>query len=133
MHPQHEEILGNLVSQLEVGDEKFGVSHVVQVGLEQLLVKDKEGTLTDEQIAYISDVPDPLNYGHISVYLRQINVNRAFKLLKKLDVTHHDYAFGHLVTTGFRWLKSELEAGTLDEKVLAQLKKVKPPKIVMVR
>lgn len=133
MLPEHKEKLDAFVDLLGLTDEKYGLSHVVQKGLELLLERHANGELTEEQLAILKDVPDPVKYGHITVFLRQVNVNRAFKLINELSAQFHDYSLGHICTYGFLWLADLVESGSVDDFYMDQLKKVVIPKKVMYR
>lgn len=131
MLPEHVAKLDELVKVLEVGEDQYSHSHAVQMGLEHVLQLEKDEKLSPEQIAVLKDVPDPVNHGHTTVFLKQFNVNKAFLLIDKYEMSHHDYSLCHLCTWGFIWLLEVIQKGELNEQALHHLKQVQPPKKVM--
>lgn len=131
MLPQDELQLKTLVEKLGIGSEVYGPSHAVHCGLDYLLDLSDKGQLSAEQVAEMCDVPDPVNYGHLTVFLRQGTVGRATKLMELHKINVFDYALSHLCALGFKWLLARLNEGPVDEVWMHNLTTVQPPKKVM--
>jgi flagellar basal body rod protein FlgG len=122
--------LNELVAVAGVVEQKFGVSHVCQLGAEFLLEKYKYKTFKPEEEAAIKEVPDPVNHGLQHVYLKQTNVNRLLEMVRVYDIEYHDFAVQHLVQLGVSWMYDAWKDGSMLPALFDRMKAVEPPKVV---
>lgn len=131
MLPEYQEKLLEFTDLLGITENPYGASHAVHSGLDYVMDMVNKGTLPQDKLDILTNVPDPVNYGHLTVFLRQETVNYAFKFIHGNGMSRHDYALSHICAQGFLWLFEKVKAGEVDGVWLNNLKNVQPPKKVM--
>lgn len=131
MIPEYQEKLLELATLLGIEEHQYGMSHVVHSGLDYVMDMVNKGTLPEDKLQVLLNVPDPVNHGHVTVFLRQETVNYLFKFIHANGMSGHDYALSHIASQGFLWLLEKVKAGEVDGVWLNSLKNVQPPKKVM--